>query len=72
MRHEVDGLQVTSARYASTYDYEDILDELNTKDSITYIHNWRLQPFSQDCGLASHITYVVCVNFYTLVAGPIV
>ena len=28
-----------------------------------YIHNWPLQPFSQDYGLASHITHVVCVNF---------
>ena len=28
----------------------------------TYIHNWPLQPFSQDYGLASH-THVVCVNF---------
>ena len=27
-----------------------------------YIHNWPLQPFSQDYGLASHTTYVVCVN----------
>ena len=27
------------------------------------IHNWPLQPFSQDYGLASHITHVVCVNF---------
>ena len=29
----------------------------------TYIHNWPLQPFSQDYGLASHTTHVVCVNF---------
>ena len=29
----------------------------------TYIHNWSLEPFSQDYDLASHITYVVCVNF---------
>ena len=28
-----------------------------------YIHNWSLQPFSQDYGLASHTTHVVCVNF---------
>ena len=29
-----------------------------------YIHNWwRLQPFSQDYDLTSHITYVVCVHF---------
>ena len=27
------------------------------------IHNWPLQTFSQDYGLASHTTYVVCVNF---------
>ena len=30
---------------------------------ITYIHNWPLQAFSQDYGLACHTTYVVCVNF---------
>ena len=29
----------------------------------TYIHNWPLQPFSQDYGLASHTTHVMCVNF---------
>ena len=29
----------------------------------TYIRNWSLQPFSQDSDLASHTTYVVCVNF---------
>ena len=32
-------------------------------DKHTYIHNWPLQPFSQDYGLASHTTHVVCVNF---------
>ena len=29
----------------------------------TYIHNWSLQPFSQDYGLASYTTHVVFVNF---------
>ena len=29
----------------------------------TYIHNWPLQPFSQDYGLASQPTHVVFVNF---------
>ena len=29
-----------------------------------YIHNWPLQQFSQEYGLASHYTYVVCVNFF--------
>ena len=29
----------------------------------TYIHNWPLQPISQNYGLASHTTDVVCVNF---------
>ena len=29
----------------------------------TYIHNWSLQPFSQDYDLAFHTTYIVCVNF---------
>ena len=28
----------------------------------TYVH-WSLQPFSQDFGLASHTTHIVCVNF---------
>ena len=28
-----------------------------------YIHNWPLQHFSQDYGLAAHTTHVVCVNF---------
>ena len=32
-------------------------------DCFTYLLNWPLQPFSQDYGLASHITHVVCVNF---------
>ena len=42
----------------------------------TYIHNWPLHPFSQDFGLASHITHVVCVNFirdrrtYSLTSTP--
>ena len=30
---------------------------------IIYIHNWSLQSFSQDYDLASHTTYVVCINF---------
>ena len=29
----------------------------------SYIHNWPLQHFSQDYGLAAHIAHVVCVNF---------
>ena len=29
----------------------------------TYIHNSPVQPFSQDYGLPSHTTHVVCVNF---------
>ena len=28
----------------------------------TYIHNWPLQPFSQDYGLAAQTTHVVCVS----------
>ena len=27
-----------------------------------YVRNWPLQPFSQDFGLSSHTTHVVCVN----------
>ena len=37
--------------------------ELITFFATTYIHNWPLQHFSQDYGLASHTTHVVCVNF---------
>ena len=33
------------------------------KHNYTHIHNWPLQPFSQDYGLACHTTHVVCVNF---------
>ena len=33
------------------------------KKIFTYIHNWPLQPFSQDYGLASHTTHVFCFNF---------
>ena len=29
----------------------------------TYIHNWPVQSFSQDYGLASHNTHAVCVYF---------
>ena len=29
----------------------------------TYIHNWTLQPFTQDYGLVSHTAHVVQVNF---------
>ena len=29
----------------------------------TYMHNWPLQPFSQDYGLASHTIHIVCINF---------
>ena len=32
-------------------------------NSHTYIHNWLLQAFSQDYGLASHTSHDVCVNF---------
>ena len=28
-----------------------------------YIHNLFITPLSQDCDLASHTTYIVCVNF---------
>ena len=28
----------------------------------TYIHNWSLQPFSQDTDLAYHSTYVACLK----------
>ena len=31
--------------------------------STNVIHNWSIQPFSQDYYLSSHTTYVVCINF---------
>ena len=31
--------------------------------SHTYIHNWPLQPISQDYGLVFPTAHVVCVNF---------
>ena len=37
-----------------------------------YIRNWAVQPFRLDYDLAPDTTYVVCVNFYTWVAGPTV
>ena len=41
-----------------------ILQALLFRNSNTiYMHNWPLQPFTQDWGLASHTTHVVCVNF---------
>ena len=37
----------------------------------TYIHNWSLQPTSvRIIELVSHTTFIVCVNFYTYMAGP--
>ena len=39
----------------------------NTYNS--YINNWPLQPFSQNYGLASDTTHVVCVNFFLYVSG---
>ena len=30
---------------------------------IHHIDNWPLKPFSQDCGLASRTTHVMCINF---------
>ena len=43
------------------------LSALSIHESLihTYIHNWSLQPFSQDYSLASH-THVACVNFYVI------
>ena len=36
---------------------------VETKTFFTYVHNWPLQSFSQDYGLGSHTTHIVCVNF---------
>ena len=35
----------------------------------TYIHNWSLQAYSPDYDLASHTSYVVCVNFLYISKG---
>ena len=41
--------------------FSKIFCEINSNIHI-YIHNWQLHPFSQDYGLASYTTHVVCVN----------
>ena len=41
----------------------DVIQRKKTTYIHTYIHNWSLQPFSQDYDLVSHTPYVVCVNF---------
>ena len=42
-----------------------IICQLFSHGNNTYIiHNWPLQSFSHDYGLASHTTHVVCVNLY--------
>ena len=35
----------------------------NEMHTYIHIHNWPLQPFSQDFGLSSHTSFVVGVNF---------
>ena len=34
------------------------------------MHNWPLQLFSQDYGLAFHTTHIVCVTVYSLTSTP--
>ena len=36
---------------------------IRSNSANAYIHNWLLQPFSQDYGLAAHTTHIVCCNF---------
>ena len=36
---------------------------LSNANTYIHIHNWPLQPFSQDYSLASHTMHVVCVYF---------
>ena len=51
---------------AFTYYKQNKVESHRKYFSYTYIHNirnWPLQHFSQDYGLASHTTHVVCVNF---------
>ena len=55
--------------------YENLFEIQNSDESLncislyiifaerTYLHNWSLQPFSQDYNIASHTTYVLWVNF---------
>ena len=49
--------------------YQNFLKIFTCNLRFTYIydlHNWPIQPFSQNYDLASHTIYVVvCVNFYT-------
>ena len=48
---------------AGCWIYQFLRGVLTRKTIATYTHNWPLQVFSQDCGLASQTTYVVCINF---------
>ena len=55
--------------YINNYNYQRIIRQIfvtavkQCTHIHTYIHNWPLQPFSQDYGIVSHITHVVCGNF---------
>ena len=52
-------------RFRRTKAKSDLFGAVNERLPIThaYIHNWHLQSFSQDYGLASHTSYFVCFNF---------
>ena len=47
----------------STRKFLNILETSLEAEMHAYIHNWLLQLFSQDYGLAFHIIHIVCVNF---------
>ena len=40
-----------------------LLEDDKSRKEYTFIHNWQMQPFHQDYGLASQTTYVACIEF---------
>ena len=52
--------------------YSSPITSLKILNMAPYIHNWPLEPFSQDYGLSSHITHVMRVNFIHEWWGPTV
>ena len=59
--------KIFTRRHCYTLDFVSqqlVEKESSSCDKRDYIHNWPLQPFSQDYDLASHTTHVVCVILY--------
>ena len=58
-------LRVSLKKYFILYELYELVSETRVRVHypLVYIHNWPLQPCSQNYGLASHTTHAVCVNF---------